>query len=277
MKSKSSNETKSPKTLAEYFAWAVNTLGTDFMEDKNKRVYEVNINNYFNTISNHDFFKGLQPELEKWDAEYHRTTTTHLLMERVVPPLLQKPYSSAVDKSFRVNILWNEEFPKPPKKGWVTAENLHAYFNDVIRCCIVCKFIDGPRFITERLMKYANTAGLGRRQYSQERDEGYYAYHFYVAFPVTLVDKEWQATDSQVEIEIQVTTQLQEVLRSMTHNFYAQSRLEPDEDFSKWKWEFTTNRFRVGYLSHTLHLMEAIILESRDNMRQQDSQSSRQE
>ena len=265
------NNITAPKTLEQYCVWAVNTLHTDFNEGKSKRIYEVNINNYFNTISRHDFFKALQPEFEKWDEEYYKLTNTHLLMDLYAPPLLQKPYLSAVDKSFRENVLLNKNFPEQPKRGWVSADNLHTYFNDVIRCSIVCKFIDGPEFITERLRTYAETLNLKYRQYTQERDEGYYAYHFYVTFPIKLVNKDWHETDSNVGIEIQVTTQLQEVLRSMTHNFYAQSRLEPDANSSKWRWQFTTNRFRVGYLSHALHLLESIILEARENMNKKDS------
>jgi ppGpp synthetase/RelA/SpoT-type nucleotidyltranferase len=185
-------------------------------------------------------------------------------MEKTNPILLQKPYASAVDKSFRVNVLWNENFPEPPKKGWVTTDNLHYYFNDTIRCCVVCKFIDGPRFVTDKLMLYAKNIGLERRRYSQERDDGYYAYHYYVKFPVKTVDRNWQEVESDIEVEIQITTQLQDILRSLTHNFYQANRLTPDDDSSKWKWDFKSNRFRVSYLSHTLHLLESIILESRN-------------
>jgi hypothetical protein len=69
-----------------------------------------------------------------------------------------------------------------------------------------------------------------------------------------------------VEIEIQITTQLQEVLRSLTHKFYEAQRLQVVPDKGKWKWDFKSNRFKVGYLSHTLHLLESVILESRDSV-----------
>jgi hypothetical protein len=64
-----------------------------------------------------------------------------------------------------------------------------------------------------------------------------------------------------------VTTQLQEVLRGLTHTFYEEQRATESRKTSKWKWEVRTNRFRVSYLSHTLHLLEAIILEARDEMK----------
>ena len=107
-----------PKTLAEYLDWAKVTLGSDFKDPKTQRIYEVNVNNCFNAISGHVFFKRLQVEMEKWEEEYTRLTKSGLLMEKAVPTLTQKTYSSAVEKSFRVNIMWNEKFPKPPTKGW---------------------------------------------------------------------------------------------------------------------------------------------------------------
>jgi hypothetical protein len=129
---------------------------------------------------------------------------------------------------------------------------------------LVCKFLDGPEFVTTRLMRYADGLGLSPRSYSQERDEGYYALHFYATFKVDLLNKELQAQESHVELEIQTTTQLQEILKGLTYTYYKESRTQPARDRSKWKWEYETNRFKAGYLGHTLHLMEAIIVELRN-------------
>jgi ppGpp synthetase/RelA/SpoT-type nucleotidyltranferase len=107
---------------------------------------------------------------------------------------------------------------------------------------------------------------LKYRKYSQERDDGYYAYHVYVSFPAKIFDVEWNKEDVQVEAEIQITTQLQEVLKDLTHKFYEKQRISLDKDTSKWKWDFASSRFKVGYLSHTLHLLESIILESRERV-----------
>lgn len=260
---------KKPETIPQYLDWAAEHLASDFKDPKSKRVYEVNLNISFNVISKHSFFSELQTQLENWDQEYLANTSTRLLMESSPPELVQKPYESAVDKSFRVNVLWNENFPEPPKKGWITADNLYFYFNDLVRCSIVCRFIDGPRYLTDLLMRFAEDHGLERRRYSQERDDGYYAYHYYVKFPLKLLNSNWDEIESYIEVEIQVTTQLQDILRSLTHSFYKATRVLPEKDSSKWKWDFKSNRFRVGYLSHTLHLLESIILESRDEVAKQ--------
>lgn len=264
-------DTKVPRTLSEYCEWALRNLECDFNDPKSQRLYNTNVSHFYNVISEHEFFKRLPTEMERWEAAYTALTKSNLFMDKSGPSLLQKSYYSAVDKSFRENVLRNKDFPAPPKKGWVTTENLHAYFNDLIRCSVVCKFIDGPGFVTDRLMDFAKGLALERRRYSQERDEGYYAYHFYVRFPVKLVNRDWHETESNIEAEIQVTTQLQEVLRTLTHGFYASTRLLASEDSSYWKWDFSSNRFRVSYLSHALHLLESIILESRDQVADQGS------
>lgn len=268
---------KKPETLPQYIDWAAKNLGSDFDDPKIRKIYDVNLNTTFNEISKHKFFSELQTQLEIWDQEYFANTSTRLLMADSPPELKQKPFESAIDKSFRVNILWNDNFPEPPKKGWVTADNLYFYFNDLIRCFIVCRFIDGPRYLTNNLMKFAKSLGLERRQYSQERDDGYYAYHYYVKFHLDFLNSNWDTIQSQFEVEIQVTTQLQDILRSLTHNFYRTNRLLAEKDTSKWKWDFESNRFRVGYLSHTLHLLESIILESRDKVVKESIDNLREE
>lgn len=120
------------------------------------------------------------------------------------------------------------------------------------------------RFIAKQLGKYAKSLGLKSRFYSQEREEGYYAYHFYVTIEVPFLDESFKKINSEIEIEIQLTTQLQEVLKELTHQFYQVNRLRSDNN-SKWKWNYKTNGFKLSYVSHTLHLLESIIIEIRDN------------
>jgi hypothetical protein len=112
-------------------------------------------------------------------------------------------------------------------------------------------------------LRYADRFGLTSRGYSQERDDGYYAFHSYVTFEAELFDAKWNSVPAGVEVEIQITTQLQEVLRNLTHPLYERRRLQADDHSGKWKWEFDSNRFRLAYLSHALHLLESMILDSR--------------
>ncbi|MGB3760985.1 MAG: hypothetical protein WBA07_32210 [Rivularia sp. (in: cyanobacteria)] len=253
-----------PETLEDYKSWCREFLNVDFDDEASKNRYEINILNAHLAANNHSFFQLLDRKLEECSDSYEQMTNSELFISPVNFKLVQKTYDSAVDKSFRTNILWNDNFPEEPKKGWVTPINLHSYFNDAVRGYLICRFIDGPRFIAKQLGKYAKSLGLKSRFYSQEREEGYYAYHFYVTIEVPFLDESFKKVNSQIEIEIQLTTQLQEVLKELTHQFYQVNRLRSDNN-SKWKWNYKTNGFKLSYVSHTLHLLESIIIEIRDN------------
>jgi hypothetical protein len=253
-----------PVTLPDYFEWAEKRLGVEFGSERSRNLYDVNLRTAYNTVTHHDFYTQLDMKLKAWSDDYKLKTGSPLLMEDRVPSLLIKPYDSAVNKSFRTNVLWNKSFPRPPSGGWVIPDNLFYRFNDGLRTTLVCKFIDGPNFTVEKLSAYANEIGFASKWYSQEKEEGYYAFHFYVTTEIDFYDANLRMQRLPIQVEIQVTTQLQEVLRGLTHLFYEQNRLEAEVSNSQWKWEYGSNRFRASYLSHTLHLLEAVIVQSRD-------------
>jgi ppGpp synthetase/RelA/SpoT-type nucleotidyltranferase len=255
-----------PNDLDQYQDWARQTLSSDFTDPKIKRLYETNLTNIYNTIVQDNFFVFFSSQASRWEEEYDKKTCSKLFMGSNEPRLVQKTYASAIEKTYRANILHNKDFPEEPKKGWVSHQNIFTKFNDLVRGRLVCRFIDGPAFIAKSIVEYAKENGLKYRKYSQERDDGYYAYHVYISFPAKIFDLEWNEEEIYVEAEIQITTQLQEVLKDLTHKFYEEQRVSVDKDTSKWKWDFTSSRFKVGYLSHTLHLLESIILESREKM-----------
>lgn len=253
-----------PATLSEYLEWAKSTLHADFTEDQSRSLYDVNVQTAFNTVAQHPFFIHLGTRLHAWSLEYEAATHSHLLMSGDAPRLLMKPFASAVNKSFRTNVLWNRGFPRPPKHGWVTPANLFSYFNDSIRTTLVCKFIDGPGTIVQHLEQYAKETNILSRWYTQARDDGYYAYHFYVTIEVNFYDASWRVQRLPLTVEIQVTTQLQDILRGLTHQLYEQNRLAAEPETAEWKWDYRSDRFQASYLSHTLHLLEALVVQARD-------------
>ncbi|MFP3339681.1 hypothetical protein R0J91_17010, partial [Micrococcus sp. SIMBA_131] len=88
-------------------------------------------------------------------------------------------------------------------------QNVYSRLNDLGRGSLVCRCIDGPSFVAQAIEDYAEEHGLESRQYTHERDDGYYAFHVYIKFPVTLIDLEWNKTEATAEVEIQLTTQRQ--------------------------------------------------------------------
>ena len=198
-----------PLTLEAYVEWARSSLKVNFDSPKQKRVYETNLTSALSTIQESGFLEGLSAKLASYQEEYKGACGAELLMlgrtvgTEVTP--LKKSYESAVNKTFRRNVLFNPNYPESPEKtGWLTPDNWYSHINDLIRGTVVCKFLDGPEFLATRLVDYAHTLGLKARSYSQERDEGYYAYHFYAKFGVSLVDLGWNAKTHDIEFEIQL-------------------------------------------------------------------------
>lgn len=261
---------KPPATIDDYISWAKEYLGVDFNSDYNRKTYDMSVTYVHNEASNHAFFRGIAQFLEASQEDYRKKEKADLFMAKPTVTLLKKSYESMVNKSFRYNVIWNTKFPSVPTYDWVTPDewltpdNWFSRINDSVRTTIVCKFIDGPRFLTERLTEYAAECKLVSRCKSQQKDDGYYAYHFYIKIPVSMIDKDKEVVTVNVDVEIQLTTQLQEVLCQIMHLYYEDIRIRKSSDPSSWKWEFGSNRFRAGYLGHTLHLLEAIILDIRN-------------
>ena len=67
------------------------------------------------------------------------------------PELKIKPYDSFLLKTFRKNILDNQNWPRPPKRGWILPGNWYFRINDIVRTSFVVKYLDGVEFITRKL------------------------------------------------------------------------------------------------------------------------------
>lgn len=252
-----------PTSESEYIDWIREVAGADFT-GATQRLYKSNAAVALLAAQEHIFFSNIENFLRSCEQEYVRVTGSSLIMNEYSVKLVQKSYESAVNKTYRINIVNNRRLPGEPADRWVTPENWFAKLNDIIRGTIVCKYIDGPKFLAEKLEAYANHYQLENRYVSQQRDDGYYAYHFYVKVPVELNNARMESDLVNLDIELILTTQLQEILYMITHRFYEDTRNQRLNDAASWKWDVKSNRFKAGYLSHTLHLLEAIIMELRD-------------
>lgn len=263
---------KPPTTIEEYKHWALETLGVDYDSDVTATEFRVWRTFVWNAATKHGFFSGIQAFLRDSQEVYAQRKNAVLFVTEEVPSvvLLQKPYASMIKKSFRYNVVNNGAFPSPPSNEqtkfaeWLTPDSWFSRIDDVVRTMIICKYVDGPRFLAERLYDYAGSLGLRKRYKSQQKDDGYYAYHFYVSFPVNMLSSARKPVVVDTEVEIQLTTQLQEVIREITHAHYEDLRIHKESDPDAWKWDLESSRFRAGYLSHTLHLLEAMIVEIRN-------------
>jgi hypothetical protein len=256
----------SPATVDEYVEWASTTLRVDLRAVSTRNRYETNIQAAQNAVQESSFFRNFRVFVDEQNKQYEQRTGAPLLMTGDLT-VHRKPFTSAIEKCFRINVLRNRKFPEAPRGGWVTPENWYMRFDDLIRSTLVCKFLDGPGILAHALDRYASDNGLIGRHVPRNTDEGYYAFHHYTAFCLDIADSEWNTQTITTELEIQLTTQLQEVLREFTHPLYEKARITAAERDDRWKWDYDTPRFRTSYLGHTLHMIEAVILQVRDSIK----------
>lgn len=255
---------------AEYFARDGAALGFPAPLESGKRVYDFNLSG----ARNHLQLEGLMGELTDFLVElavdyaggrpgllYYPTKPTDL-------QLLVKPYSSTLTKVYRINCLQNRNYPAAPRDGFVDHAALytHPKINDLIRTRLICKYMDGPKFVVEGIKRFCERRGLGYRSYPMHSETGYHAWHCYIRTPVDMaVGNAIEARD--IWLELQVTTQLAESITSLTHGLYETSRTATsDRSSAEWRWDPRTQQFRSAYLGHTLHLLEGIIQTFRDEV-----------
>lgn len=260
-------------SLEDYTHRAKSITGCD-LDDRQKNRFNVNAAALLQTAESHPFMSGLSHVLEEAEREYRSNHDAGLFSGSSDVPTLHlssKSFDSSVNKEYRNNVLWNRHWPEPPtydwKEGaeWVHPSAWYETFNDLVRGTLVCRYIDGPKVLAQALAAQAESLGLRHRYDSRQSDEGYYAYHFYVYLPGQIVDQNFDKRDVTFQVEIQLTTQLQDALRELTHRFYEAQRITQGEDHGAWKWDVSSNRFRASYLGHTLHLLESVILQVKDN------------
>lgn len=246
-------------TFEEFGAFSKSTLKFDIDDRSLQNWINTNIETARSQIQQHDIVTFIEELVAKHQA------TSHRLPVNVVSRDFQlhvKSYSSIVSKLYRANVLNNPRFDRSPKKGWVTPRNMFGRINDLVRSTIVCRHIDEPAKIAQQITTKAVSLGLKASSRAQTKDEGYYAHHVYVSIPTNLMDQGWQEFAEAVLLEIQVTTEMQHMLYELTHRFYDKERnLAPKDDAGSWKWDYRSARFSASYLSHTLHLLEGMILQ----------------
>lgn len=264
--------TDQPKPpFSDYEMWAQEKLKCEF-GSKIKNQFESNTASILAQVEASPFCQELPAFLLECEKEYEHTHSVKLLMTPEAPKFLKKSYESSVDKSYRSNILENPNWPDEPDWKWTTTSNWYSQINDIVRTTIVCKYLDGPAFLANKLESLGKKYVLKPKIKSQGRDSGYYAQHFYAKQKIVLLDDKWQQTEALVKFEIQITTQMQELLRALSHTFYQEQRLAQDQN-DDWKWDHKSPRFRSSFMGHTLHLLEGTMLE----LREQKNKASKEE
>ena len=245
-------------SFEEYLEWHTANIGDDLKSRELSAKYEANVTVLWSTVNAHPFIAILSKRLSALAAGgvfQSGSSATEVSFNR-------KPFASVTSKIFRLNCLWNRNWPQQLKGGWIGYASVFSMIDDLVRTTLVCKYLDGPEYVSNEIIAAAVEAGLTGKASARATETGYYAWHTYIQMPaqVIIADK---LIDLTVNIEFQATTQLQAALRELTHKLYEKERGSPPTARVESRWDYQSPRFRAEYLGHTLHLVDAMILELR--------------
>jgi hypothetical protein len=134
----------------------------------------------------------------------------------------------------------------------------------------VVKYLDGVQFILDEINSLCEQNDLNHNIFLEAREEGYYAAHLYVQREFEIPRIDWDTDKVDISIEIQVTTQLQDVIRKLLHKHYEERRKQVMGDDMKWQWDYKSDEFAANYLGHILHYVEGMIVEIREKQKKEE-------
>lgn len=252
-----------PKNIEEYKTWLKKELGFDITQ-KFENHYNSIASKVLNDFQQSEAWKNLIDSLAKFSVEYYAKTNYQLLTNDFKPILVTKSWNSFFEKTYRRNIVFNKNFPAEPYGGWVTPENWIENTNDILRTFFVVKYLDGVEFLMNKICESLKSNALKCKNHYEARDEGYYAVHIYTQDSFEIPKIDWDTESKTVKIELQITTQLQEVIGKLTHQMYESRRVKIDKLDKKWQWDYESEEFTTNYLGHILHYVEGMIMEVRN-------------
>jgi hypothetical protein len=246
----------------DYPAWLQGEHGIT-VDQRLKNRYETTVRAIRSGFADSPFWQGLPDQLREADAAYQVSTGYQLLVPSERHDLLLKSFDSYILKTYRKNVVLNPTWPDPPvDTGWLLPPDVSAV-HDAVRTLMVVKYLDGPRFLSDRLAEHAAQTGLSFRADFEAREEGYYAAHAYVSAQFEVPAQRWDTETLTSAVEIQITTQVQEVIRRLLHRYYERQRMGSGEPLISWQWDYESDEFNANYLGHILHYVEGMIMDIR--------------
>ena len=258
-------------TFEAYSAWTEDSLGFNVLDEQVAKRY----------ASNARLIKSFVESSETWSkfidcsksiSDNYKNKTGYSLFstDTPIPDLKIKPFDSVVEKMFRSNILENKTFPEPPfikltsAHEWVVEDNLYRSINDIVRGRMICRYMDGPEYFCQEMheaIKHLASVDF----HSMETDLGYYSWHFGLTFALEIMKPNGNVSGENVRVEVQISTQLQDVMNDLTHSFYEDKRVSLKSD-SIWKWRPDQPKFQGVYFGHTLHMIEGMLVQLKNKI-----------
>ncbi len=215
------------------------------------------------------FYGSLQGQLLAWSAEYKDQMKADLF-SRGQPEvdLKLKPWESFLSRTWRENVLKNDNWPEPPLGGWYSPDCWFERVRDVVRTRLVVRYLDGVEFLATRLARHARGLGQDSERRTHAKEDGYYAMHVVVqqSFEVQTLNFE-ELEERCSGVEVQLATELQRTIGELTHEYFQGRRETRPHGEEKWQWDYRAPEFTPLYLGHLLHYIEGMIMQVRENDR----------
>ena len=255
-----------PKDIGQYKEWLKNALEIE-ITNKASMHYDLISNKIKYKFEESPFWMDLTNNIKNFDEEYQKEHESYKLFhDPSRPKIYTKPFDTFFLKTYRKNILENDNFPEAPEEGWITPDNWFCRIRDIIRTRFVVKYIDGVEFLTNRIDSYCRKFDLPCEINLEAKEEGYYAAHLYTCQDFEMPKLTWDTEKIEISVEIQVMTQLQDHIVMLLHKYYEENRKKIARE-EKWQWNYKSDEFAVNYLAHILHYVEGMVVEIRDNKR----------
>ncbi len=257
-----------PKNIKEYREWLKAELGVE-ISHRDEMHYDSATAKVKRDFEQSAFWINLVKNYEEFDSQYQLQKGVPLWMQNLKPELQVKTFTSFELKTFRKNVLENKNWPNEIDDGWILPKNWYSRINDVVRTLFVVRYLDGVQFVIDKVQNLCRQQGLPACEVSFEaREEGYYAAHLYTTQEFEIPKVTWDTERVKISIEVQITTQLQEIIRKLLHKYYEERRKRLEKDDVKWQWNYKSDEFATNYLGHILHYVEGMIMDIREKQKE---------
>jgi ppGpp synthetase/RelA/SpoT-type nucleotidyltranferase len=180
-----------------------------------------------------------------------------------------KKWNDFISKVWRRNVVDNKNWDKEetkPHGDWVTPLNWFERVNDIVRTRVVVKYFDGVGLLLDKMCDHFRNYDCECKPDWEAREEGYYAAHLNLIRDYELLFG-LETKKKRIGVEIQVTTQMKDVIGALTHKYYEEKRMRLELPEEKWQWNYRCEEFAPNYIGHIVHYVEGAIMEIRDRGR----------
>jgi len=249
-----------PANLDEYEDWMWDgfNVRSAQAEDQYRRV----VASILRQFESGRYWKNVLTMLPELESEYY-VDTGFLLTSSVVPDMIDKPWASFWQKTFRRNVTENNRWPRPPVGGWLTPEHWLIQIGDAVRTRIVVRYLDGVEGVVDLLQSAAKGTRWRPTSTLQATREGYYAAHVSIVGRYEVPKATFDTDSVRARVEVQVTTQVKDVIQELLHKYYDERRRSTDPAPDAPEWDYLSDAFRTTYLGHLAHHMEGLIMDLR--------------